>query len=315
MKATHDYHTPVLLEEILELLVWKKNGVYLDGTLGGGGHFWAMAEKLDTNGILIGIDRDPEAVQWNRDRPTPCRPAVILEQSRFSDFDAVLKRNSIPALDGILLDLGVSSHQIDEASRGFAYMQDAALDISMDSATGIPAYELISRSDESELADVLRNYGEVEGAGRVAKAIKQWAQSHPLKTSADLRACIAALLNNRLSISLLAKIFQSLRIAVNDELGELRRFLDKVLGFLRPGSRLAIISYHSLEDRMVKDFMRAHERVCTCPPEIPRCVCSRSPVFKRLAKKALRAADAELSQNRRSRSARLRVVERTGAPL
>ena len=266
MRENHDYHTPVLLEEILDLLVCNEKGVYVDGTLGGGGHFRAMAEKLASTGILIGIDRDPEAVLWNRGHMPSCRPTVIIEQARFSDIDIVLKRNSISSVDGILLDLGVSSHQIDEAARGFSYMQDAPLDMRMDPSSGTPAYELISQSDVDGLAAVLREYGEVEGAGRVARAMKKWAESHPLKTSADLRACCASMFNNRLSIKLLAKIFQALRIAVNDELGELKRFLAKVLDYLRPGGRLAIVSYHSLEDRMVKEFMRKNERTCTCPP-------------------------------------------------
>lgn len=315
MTETHDYHTPVLLEEILDLFVCNENGVYVDGTLGGGGHFRAMAEKLAAKSVLIGIDRDPEAVLWNRDRMPACRGTVIIEQARYSDFDAVLKRNNITSVDGILLDLGVSSRQIDEAARGFSYMKDAPLDMRMDPTSGVPVHELISRSDADELAAVLRDYGEVEGAGRIAQAMKKWvAGGHLLKTSADLRDCCAALFNNRLSIKLLSKIFQALRIAVNDELGELRRFLSKVLDFLRPGSRLAIISYHSLEDRMVKDFMRKHERTCVCPPEILKCVCNRSPIFKRLAKKAIRSSDEEQSRNRRSRSARLRVALRTEAP-
>jgi 16S rRNA (cytosine1402-N4)-methyltransferase len=313
MNENHEYHTPVLLEEILESLVEKSTGVYLDGTLGGGGHFRAMAEKLDSTGILIGIDRDPEAVLWNKERMAPCRPTVILEQARFSDFDIVLKRNSIVAVDGMLLDLGVSSHQIDEATRGFSYMQDAVLDMRMDPANGIPAHELIDRSDQAELAAILREYGEVTGAGRVAGAMKKWSDSRGLKTSADLRACCADFLGNRLSIDLLAKIFQALRIAVNDELGELRSFLSKVLDYLRPGGRLAIISYHSLEDRMVKEFMRKNERVCICPPEVLKCVCTRTPVFARLTKKAVRPSEEEQRRNRRSRSARLRVVQRIGA--
>jgi len=313
MKVTNDYHAPVLLEEVLDLLVHTAHGIYLDGTLGGGGHFRAMAEKLDSNGILIGIDRDPEAVRYARDRVMPCPPTVILEQSPFSEFDRVLKRNNITAVDGMLLDLGVSSHQIDEVSRGFSYLQsDAALDMRMDPSSGIPAHELINTTDDTGLAAILRDYGEVEGAGRIARGIRQWAAVHPLKTAGDLRACCAGLFNNRLSITLLAKIFQALRIAVNDELGELRRFLGTVLDYLAPGGRLAVIAYHSLEDRMVKEHMRSHERVCTCPPEVPQCVCKRAPLYKSLTKKAIRPTGAELEQNRRSRSARLRVVERTG---
>ena len=311
MKESYEYHTPVLLEDVIRLLACKRDGVYLDGTLGGGGHFRALAEELEAGGTLVGIDRDPEAVLWNRNHLPPCRPTLIIEQSSFSEFDGVLKRCHIASLDGCLLDLGISSRQIDAQDRGFSYMQEASLDMRMNPLQGIPAHELLAQSSESELAAILREFGEVDGAQGVARAIKNW--KHPLNTSVDLRDCCTQIFGNRLPIKLLAKIFQALRIAVNDELGELKRFLSKVLDYLKPGARLAIISYHSLEDRMVKEFMRRNERTCICPPEVPMCVCSKSPVFKRLTKKAVRPSVQEMERNRRSRSARLRVVERTEA--
>jgi 16S rRNA (cytosine1402-N4)-methyltransferase len=310
MSEPNDYHTPVMLEEVLRLLPHKSDGVFLDGTLGGGGHFRAMAEKLDTAGTLIGIDRDPEAVLWNRNRLPSCRPAVILEQSRFSDFDRVLKNHNIPLLDGILLDLGVSSHQIDVPARGFSYLQEGPLDMRMDPLTGIPAHELIRTSSAEELAAILRDFGEVDGASKIAAAIKNRGS---VLTAADLRASCARAVSNRLSIKLCAKIFQALRIAVNDELGELQRFCARVLDFLKPGGRIVVIAYHSLEDRMVKKFLRENERSCVCPPEIPFCVCDRLPLFKRLTKKAMRPSAQEIALNNRCRSARLRAAERTGA--
>jgi 16S rRNA (cytosine1402-N4)-methyltransferase len=306
------YHTPVLLEEIIRLFPHKKDGVFLDGTLGGGGHFRAMVEQLDTTGTMIGIDRDPEAIAWNRDRLTSCRPTVILEQARYSDFDQVLARHGINDLDGMFLDLGVSSHQIDAPSRGFSYQQRGDLDMRMDPSKGVPAHELLHSIDETELAAILRNFGEVLGASKIAAAIKRREREKPILTTADLRECCASS-SAYVSIKLLSKVFQALRIAVNDELGELQRFLAKVLDFLKPGGRLAIISYHSLEDRMVKEFIRENERTCICPPELPRCVCHRVPLFKRLTKKAIKPSLQETSCNRRCRSARLRVVERTGA--
>jgi len=314
MSEPHDYHTPVLLEDVLRFIPHKRDGVFLDGTLGGGGHFRAMAEQLDKAGTLIGVDRDPEAVLWNRDRMPSCRPKVILEQSRFSTFDAVLKRHGIASVDGLFLDLGVSSHQIDSPGRGFSYCAKGGLDMRMDPGAGIPASELIRTSSVPELAAILRDFGEVRGAGKIAAAIKRADAERPLRTAADLRACCSGSLSNQLSIKLLAKIFQALRIAVNDELGELRRFLAKVLDFLKPEGRLVVISYHSLEDRIVKQFMRENERVCICPPESLRCVCRRSPLFKRLTKKAVRPSVQELACNHRCRSARLRAVERTGTP-
>jgi 16S rRNA (cytosine1402-N4)-methyltransferase len=314
MSEPHDYHTPVLLEEVLRFLPHKRDGVFLDGTLGGGGHFRAMVEQLGSDGTMIGIDRDPEAVLWNRDRMPSCRPAVILEQARFSEFDTILKRHSILSLDGLFLDLGVSSRQIDSPDRGFSYLANGGLNMRMDPGAGIPASELIRTSSVPELAAILRDYGEVTGAGKIAAAIKRADGERPFSTAADLRYCCSKSLSNHLSIKLLAKIFQALRIAVNDELGELMRFCAKVLDFLKPEGRLVVISYHSLEDRIVKQYMRENERVCICPPESLRCVCRRSPLFKRLTKKVVRPSAQELAHNQRCRSARLRAVERTGTP-
>jgi 16S rRNA (cytosine1402-N4)-methyltransferase len=312
MREPYAYHVPVLLEEVITLFPHKKDGVFLDGTLGGGGHFRAMAEQLDATGTMIGIDRDPDAVAWNRDRLASCRPKVILEQARFSEFDQVLARHNISSLDGMFLDLGVSSHQIDSRSRGFSYLHEGDLDMRMDPSRGIPASELLRTIDVAELAVILRDFGEVRGASKIAGAIKNWGRERPLLTSADLRACCAKEFSGHMSIKLLSKIFQALRIAVNDELGELQRFLARVLDFLKPGGRLAIISYHSLEDRMVKKFVQENERTCICPPEVPRCLCKRVPLFKRLTKKAIKPSAQEIARNRRCRSARLRVVERTG---
>ena len=219
MRESYEYHTPVLVEEVLNFIPHIRDGVFLDGTLGGGGHFRAMDEQLDAAGTLIGIDRDSEAVHWNRDRVPSCRPAVILEQARFSEFDKVLERHGISSLDGMFLDLGVSSHQIDSPVRGFSYLQEGDLDMRMDPSSGIPASELINTSSAAELAAILRDFGEVEGAVKIAAAIKSRGRERPILTAADLRACCVKSLSNPLSIKLCAKIFQALRIAVNDELG------------------------------------------------------------------------------------------------
>jgi 16S rRNA (cytosine1402-N4)-methyltransferase len=313
MSERNGYHIPVLLDELLSLFLHKTSGVFLDGTLGGGGHFWAMAERLDTTSTLIGIDRDPEAIAWNRGRSRNCRPAIIIEQSAFSEFDRILAKHHFTAIDGILLDLGVSSRQIDESGRGFSYQRDADLDMRMDPASGIPAHEFITRADDAELARVLRDYGEVKGALRIARSLKEWGRKKNLNSSLDMRQWCSQTFGGGVSINLLARIFQALRIAVNDELGELKRFLDKVLDFLNPGARLAVIAYHSLEDRMVKEFIRLNERTCVCPPELLRCQCNAQPLLKRLTRKALRPTQAETERNRRARSARLRIAERTVA--
>jgi 16S rRNA (cytosine1402-N4)-methyltransferase len=227
----------------------------------------------------------------------------------------VLKRYSIPGLDGILLDLGVSSHQIDSPERGFSYLQSAPLDMRMNPAEGVPAYQLLEQSSEQELATILNDYGEIHGALRIARALKIRQLSEPIKTSSDLQAFCAEIFGTHLSMNFLARLFQSLRIAVNDELGELRRFLGKVIRYLAPSGRLAVISYHSLEDRLVKEFIRDNEKNCICPREILKCNCTNAPLLKRVTKKALKPSALETHANRRARSARLRIAERTRAAL
>lgn len=312
MSAREEFHTPVLLKETLELLVNKKNGTYLDGTLGGGGHFCALAGLLDKEGTMIGIDRDPQAVEKNRSRIQDSSPRVIIEQCRYSEFEKVLDKYEIRELDGILLDLGLSSWQIDTPERGFSYMQNNLLDMRMNPSEGRTASGLIETLDETGLERVLDQYGEVQHASRMARTIKSCSNKTPIKTSRDLTECLKREYGPNLQIKVLAKVFQALRIAVNDELGELRRFLDKVIGVLATGGRLAVISYHSLEDRMVKNFIRDNEGACTCAPQAPICTCSRIIKLKRVNKKAIKPGDSEIYSNPRARSARLRVAEKAG---
>jgi 16S rRNA (cytosine1402-N4)-methyltransferase len=311
MSQRNEYHTPVLLEELLSLFLFKTSGVFLDGTLGGGGHFRAMAGRLDVTSTLIGIDRDPEAIAWNRELQHDYHPRIIMEQAVFSQFDTILARHRFTAIDGVLLDLGVSSRQIDESRRGFSYLKESDLDMRMDPSSGIPAREFIAQADEAELARVLNDYGEVKGAGRVARSLKAWGRKNKLASSLDVRQWYGQTFGGNISINLLARIFQALRIAVNDELGELKRFFNKIINYLNPGARIAVIAYHSLEDRMVKEFIRKNERACVCPPELPRCMCSARPLLKRVTRKALRPSPAEVKSNPRARSARLRIAERT----
>lgn len=313
MSTDKFYHEPVLKEEVCSLLITDKSGCYIDCTLGGGGHFRAVAEHLSSEAILIGIDRDVDAINWNMERLTENGPSIIIEQSRFSDFDGVLQKHSIKKVHGVLLDLGVSSFQIDSVSRGFTYMQDSVLDMRMNPSEGISASELLDQSSEEELAAILAEYGEVHNARRMARTIK--ACSGSLKTSADLRNCLQKEYGPNLQIKVIAKVFQALRIAVNDELGELKRFLSKIIDFLIPGGRLAVIAYHSLEDRIVKEFIREQEQGCICPKNVPYCTCQKKVLLKRVTKKAVQATDLEISRNPRSRSARLRVAQRTEVNL
>jgi 16S rRNA (cytosine1402-N4)-methyltransferase len=308
-----NYHNPVMVEECMTGLAIRKSGIYVDGTLGGGGHFSAIAAQLTGDGVLLGIDRDPHALAWVNDHLPATAATLIVKQARFSEFDKVLAEAGIDAVDGILLDLGISSRQIDDAARGFAYMRDAPLDMRMNPGQGPTAAEVLADADEAELARILSTFGEVLNPMRMAGAIKRFAAVRPIVTSGDLKQCLHREYGAALPIKVLAKVFQALRIAVNAELDELRICLEKATRFLRVGGRLAVLSYHSLEDRIVKQYMRDGEGACICPPEVPRCTCSRVPLIKRVNRKSLRPQTAEVACNQRARSARLRIAERVAA--
>ncbi len=309
MTNSQFYHEPVLKNEIVNLLVVDKDGIYLDCTLGGGGHFRAIANELSSNATMVGIDRDPDAIEWNRKNSADAKCRLIIEQSRFSDFEVVLNTYNIGGVDGVLLDLGVSSRQIDNKDRGFSFMGECVLDMRMNSLEGIPANEYIASLNEEELSRILFEYGEVQNSRRMAHTLKRC--KFPLKTAADLRECLAGEYGPNLKYKVLAKIFQALRIAVNDELGELKRFLNKIAGYLKPHGRLAVMSYHSLEDRIVKEYLRTAEQACVCPREIPVCICGKICLLKRITKKSIQASEQEIEKNPRSRSVRLRVAEKT----
>lgn len=309
MSEAQFYHEPVLKDEIIKLLIGNPAGVYLDCTLGGGGHFRAIAEKLEKEATLIGIDRDPDAISWNRQNMVNKDFRIIIEQSRFSEFDTILKKYEITGVDGVLLDLGVSSWQIDNRDRGFSYMGEGALDMRMNKEEGIPANQYITSLSEAELCRILSEYGEVQNAARMAQTLKNC--EFPIKTSLDLRNCLSKEYGPNMKYKVLAKIFQALRIAINDELGELNCFLSKAIDYLLPKGRLAVMAYHSLEDRIVKDFLRLAEHPCVCPAELPMCVCGKKALIKRITHKPVFASDQEIVSNPRSRSVRLRVAEKT----
>lgn len=315
MSGGVEYHRPVLLEEAVGLLVTGA-GVYVDGTLGGGGHFGAIVGRLSAAGgsppsVAVGIDRDEEALEVARVGSFGGGGVeVVLERARFSEFDVVLGKYGISKVMGLFVDLGVSSHQIDESGRGFSYMRDAPLDMRMDRGAGVTAAELLDRCSEGELGEILEKYGEIRNARRMAAAVKSYMRRNKMATSADLKACIANEYGENVRLQLLAKLFQALRIAVNGELDELRAFLDKSVNYLAERGRIAVISYHSLEDRIVKDFFRSGEAECICPPGQPVCTCGKKVLFKRINRKAITASEEEIRRNPRARSARLRVAER-----
>ncbi|MDR2591265.1 MAG: 16S rRNA (cytosine(1402)-N(4))-methyltransferase RsmH [Chitinispirillales bacterium] len=315
-----EYHVPVLIGEVLEFFVSDRGGVYVDGTLGGGGHFRAVAARVVSLAakrsgaapvVMVGVDRDGEAVERARRSSFDGIDAeIIIEQARFSEFDAVLAKRGIEKVSGLFVDLGVSSRQIDEPGRGFMYMKEAPLDMRMDQSGGRTAAEFLEQCEANELADVFDKYGEIRNAPRLAGAVKAYMRDNKMETSADLRNCVSKEYGERFDIKLMAKLFQALRIKVNGELDELQAFLEKSITYLAKGGRIAVISYHSLEDRMVKEFFREAEAACVCDPNQPVCTCDKQVLLRRITRKAVTASNEEIKRNPRSRSARLRVAER-----
>ncbi|MFC1476363.1 16S rRNA (cytosine(1402)-N(4))-methyltransferase RsmH [Fibrobacterota bacterium] len=310
MITRNEYHVPVLLGESIEGLAIKPDGIYLDCTLGGGGHYRKLAEMLDKEGIAIGIDRDPEALTWVHDHPLYVKSRVLLEQSKFSEFNTILKKHSIKKIDGVLIDLGLSSRQVDDPHRGFSYKADTPLDMRMDPQSQMTAEKIIAESSEEELTRILKDYGEIGNPQRMASAIARFSRKRRIATSGDLRECIESEYGAPVKYKVLSKLFQALRIAVNNELEELGICLHKAVVYLNKGGRLVVIAYHSLEDRIVKNFMRDFERRCVCQPFEPICTCNRPAVLKRINRKAIRASANEIRRNQRARSAVLRICEK-----
>ncbi|MBD3346992.1 MAG: 16S rRNA (cytosine(1402)-N(4))-methyltransferase RsmH [Chitinivibrionales bacterium] len=309
---TQRYHIPVLLKETTDALAIKPNGIYLDCTLGGGGHFLSLLNGLDSTGVAVGIDRDPDAVAWNRERFHDYAPTVIIEQERFSQFDRVLHKHHISFLDGMLLDLGLSQHHITEEQRGFSYMKNAPLDMRMDPTNPLTAADILNNSDSAELTRIFGEYGEIQNPQRMARTIAHYTNKNTLHTTDDLKECLHREYGPRLKIKMLAKLYQALRIAVNDELRELKTCLGKSVKYLNKDGRLVVMAYHSLEDRIVKNFMRDMEKSCTCPPGAIMCTCGNTPKFKRVNRKAIKASEQEIAANPSARPARLRAATRTG---
>ena len=302
-------HTPVLLAECLEGLRIRPDGVYVDGTAGGAGHSREIAKRL-TTGRLIALDKDPDAVKTARERLEGL-PAQVVE-SDYADLPQVLDRLGIPAVDGILLDLGVSSHQLDTPERGFSYMADAPLDMRM-SQKGPSAYDLVNTWDVSSLARVIREFGEERYALSIAKKICRAREKKPVETTGELAELIREAIppSARYEGGHPAKrTFQAIRIAVNSELDNLSRCLDTAFGRLAPGGRFAVITFHSLEDRMVKQKFAAYCKGCICPPDFPVCVCGHTPEGRLVNRKPIEPSLEERERNSRSKSAKLRILEK-----
>lgn len=308
-----DGHTPVLLKECIELLDIKAGGVYIDGTLGMGGHSEAILKRLGPGGRLAALDRDPSAVERAGKRLSSYGARFTAVHANFRDLDKVMKELGIEKADGMLFDLGVSSPQLDEAERGFSYMSDAPLDMRMDNSGGTDAAFIINRWPEKELARIFREYGEERYASRAAAAVVRARESGEIKSTLELAEIIrgamppAALREKQHPAK---RCFQAVRIAVNDELSAVSEMMEKAPDLLRPGGRLAVISFHSLEDRIVKNAIQSREHGCTCPREAPVCTCGFVQSLRSVTRRPVTAGAEELADNPRSRSAKLRVAER-----
>ena len=306
------YHVSVLLQECIDGLNIKPDGIYVDGTLGGAGHSSQIAARL-TTGRLIGIDRDQVALKAAGERLAPFGDRVTLVHSNFCEVKQVLQDLGIAGVDGILLDLGVSSPQLDDGERGFSYMADAPLDMRMNRSDALTAYHVVNQWSFEELRRILFDYGEERYAPKIASAICARREVKPIETTLELVDIIrgampAAALREKQHPA--KRSFQAIRIAVNDELGSVEKVMRDAVDCLNPGGRLAIITFHSLEDRIVKVGMADAAKGCTCPPNFPVCVCGKQPKVKLISRKPIVSGDEELERNPRARSAKLRVCEK-----
>jgi len=306
-------HRPVLLDEVIEYLNIDPSGVYVDGTIGGGGHALAIVQRL-TTGRLIGLDQDEEAIDAAGMRLKDYKDKVTIVRSNFHEIKDVLNELNIDKANGILLDLGVSSHQLDTPERGFSYREDAPLDMRMDQRHKKTARDIVNEYSEAELYRIIRDYGEDRFAKNIAKHIVRARQDKPIETTFQLNEIIKAAIPAKVRATSghpSKRTFQAIRIELNRELDVLKESLDDMIDLLKPGGRLAIITFHSLEDRIVKENFKVNENPCICPPDFPVCVCGRKPKGRIITKKPVLPSEEEIEENSRSKSAKLRVFERT----
>lgn len=308
-------HTTVLLREAVDLIAPRPGGVYVDGTLGGGGHAEEILKRSSPDGILIGLDQDKDAVARSRARLAGFGERAVLRQVNFRELEQVLAELKIERVDGVLLDLGLSWFHLRSPERGFSFMSEGPLDMRMDAGGDTTAADLVNTLSRNDLARIIREYGEENKAYPIAKAIERARDREPITTTTQLSQIVSSVFPpyppRRIHPATLT--FQALRIAVNDELGALREGLDQAIGRLRPGGRAAIISFHSLEDRIVKQAFVAHAKGCICPPRLPVCRCGKKPDLKVLTKRPIMASDDETAANPAARSAKLRAAEKLPA--
>ncbi len=306
-------HKSVLFDECMSALRITPGGIYVDGTLGGGGHSLGICERLSDSGKLIGIDRDPEALKAASDRLSSFSGITTFVHSNYSEIKSILSELDILGIDGALLDLGVSSYQIDNPERGFSYMKDAPLDMRMNPDDPISAYNIVNEYDRDELAKIIKDYGEERFAGKIASLIVRRRQQKPIETTLELADIIKSAMppaSKNGGSNPCKRTFQALRIEVNRELELLKGSLSDFFDSLNPGGILAVITFHSLEDRIVKNTFADLCKGCTCPPDFPVCVCGKKPVAEHITRKPIVPSDVEMEDNHRARSSKLRVIEK-----
>ncbi len=307
------FHEPVMLRETVDSLGCRPGGVYFDGTLGGGGHAYEILTRTAPDGVLVGVDRDIDALSEARRRLETFSERILLVKGNFADIKNILSGLGIEKVRGILLDLGVSSHQFDTPDRGFGFSLNAPLDMRMDQEGGLTAFDIVNSFPEEKLKKIIKDYGEEMMPGRIVRAISERRKLSPIRTTGELAAIVAGALPGHLKnkrIHPATKTFQALRIAVNDELANLHEAIENGIDMLEQGGRFSVISFHSLEDRMVKNLFRSWEKGCICPPGFPVCTCNRKSKLKVPVKRAIMPRDAEIASNPRARSARLRTAIR-----
>ncbi len=306
-------HRPVLVQEVVRDLVTVAEGIYVDGTVGNGGHSEVIGKKLGSKGRLICLDRDSEAVRVSRERLSPLGKRVTVLKGNYAELIQVLRGLGVDQVHGILLDLGISSHHLEESGRGFSFNRDEPLDMRMDLDDELTARQIVNTLPPAELEKILRDFGEEKKARKIVKTIERERRKRPIDSSLQLSILIQSVMPGSRYLGAkhpATKTFQALRIAVNRELENLKAFLDSVPPLLIQGGRLVIISYHSLEDRMVKQAMMNWEKGCICPPDLPYCRCDKIPLSRRLHKRGIKPAQREVEGNPRARSATLRAAER-----
>ncbi len=303
-------HEPVLLNETVNNLVMNKGGIYIDGTIGFAGHASKIISKLNNNGKLIGIDLDPYALKCSNDNLSKFpKKSYSLYKGNFSDFPTIIKKIGIAKVDGLVVDLGISSYQIDSKHRGFSYRYNSNLDMRFDSNSGISAKEFLNNIDEIDLGKIIKELGEEKQYKKIAANIVKYSKKSKMNTTYDLREAIEEVSRKQHINKTLSRVFQAIRMKINDELNNLSKLLNSALKYVKSEGRIAIITFHSIEDRIVKNFFKENAISCICPHSFPLCICNHKAKLKIINKKSICPSELEIKKNPRSRSARLRIVE------